>query len=256
MDLPTNMEDLISHMDIMIEQFIAENNPMGLFTAMYQKVTIKVNEGIVNGRFEDGPRMEKLDIVFANRFIEAYDKYLAGEAPTHSWKAAFDAAKSSNITLLQHLLLGMNAHINLDLGIAAAEVSPGANIETLRNDFNEINLLLFELIEEVQADISKVSPFLGLIDFLGQKRDEKFAKFSMKAAREHAWTVAQRIAYIPESGRVVAIESTDNYVVKLNDLIIKPGKLVSIANWFIRLVESKDVAKNIRAIRYVKKNEI
>jgi hypothetical protein len=38
--------------------------------------------------------------------------------------------------VVQHVLLGMNAHINLDLGVAAAEVAPGPAIAGLRGDFD------------------------------------------------------------------------------------------------------------------------
>ena len=51
------------------------NDPLGYFAALYQKVTIKVKEGIENNFFDDGPRMEKLDVVFANRYIDAYYSY-------------------------------------------------------------------------------------------------------------------------------------------------------------------------------------
>ena len=44
--------------------------------------------------------------------------------------------------ILQHLLLGINAHINLDLGIAAVETSPGNQLAPLKNDFDMINKLL------------------------------------------------------------------------------------------------------------------
>ena len=52
---------------------IAEN-PMGYFPALYQKVTIKVKEGIAEGFFENGPRMERLDVVFAKRYLQRSSK--------------------------------------------------------------------------------------------------------------------------------------------------------------------------------------
>lgn len=248
MNFPDSIEGLIITMDTILEKAIAENNPLGLFTALYQRVTIRVKEGIDSGRFEDGPRMEKLDIIFANRYFEALQKYQSDQMPTRSWKAAFDAAKRKDLILLQHLFVGINAHINLDLGIAAAQVNPGTSIKELKNDFIEINQLLFELIDEVQADISTVSPFLGLLDWVAKDKDEQFAEFSMKATRKHAWVVAQRMALVNESGREAAIESTDNYVAELNKLILKPGWLMSAVCWIIRLAESKNVAKNIKAL--------
>ncbi len=248
MILPKSIDEVIEHLNKILDQTIHEKNPLGLFAALYQKVTLKVKEGIAQGRFEDGPRMEKLDVIFANRYLEAYYQYKAGQQPTLSWKVAFDAAQRSDLILLQHLFVGMNAHINLDLGIAAADVCPGVSIEKIKNDFVEINKLLFELIEEVQGSISKVSPFLGLIDLLGKDKDEQLAKFSMKGARDHAWLVAQRLAFVDQSGRAEAIQSTDLYVVELNKLILKPSRFVQIINWIIRLAESKDVEKNIKAL--------
>jgi hypothetical protein len=35
-------------------------------------VTKKVKNGIENNLFDDGPRMEKLDVIFAKRYIDAY----------------------------------------------------------------------------------------------------------------------------------------------------------------------------------------
>ena len=252
MKQPENINEVISVLDDIVKECLLQSNPLGLFAALYQKVTIQIKKGISADRFEDGSRMEKLDVVFANRYISAYRQYTSGKTPTLSWKTTFDASKRSDLMLLQHLFLGMNAHINLDLGIAAAQISSGDSIKLLEKDFIEVNKILFELIEEVQQDISNVSPFLGLIDLVAKKKDEQFAAFSMKAARKHAWTVAQRMALIKESGKDEIIESIDKYVVELNNLILKPGKLVSFIIWIICLVESKDVVKNIEVLRYIR----
>lgn len=52
--------------------------------------------------------------------------------------------------ILQHLLLGINAHINLDLGIAAAQTSPGDDLPDLRNDFVEINRVLVRQVDGIR----------------------------------------------------------------------------------------------------------
>ena len=65
---------------------------LGYFPALYRKVTVRVKEGIAAGRFEDGPRMERLDVAFANRYLDAYDRRGRGDRPTGSWHVAFDAA--------------------------------------------------------------------------------------------------------------------------------------------------------------------
>jgi hypothetical protein len=83
--------------------------------------------------------LKKLDVIFANRYLEAYHAYKAGQRARKSWQISFEA-KNKDLLLMQHLLLGMNAHINLDLGIAAAQtVESTQDIKTLHNDFNKIN---------------------------------------------------------------------------------------------------------------------
>jgi hypothetical protein len=54
----------------------------------------------------------------------------------------------------------MNAHINFDLGIAAAEIAPGDELPSLQHDFNEINTILARLVGQVQSEIYEVSPWI------------------------------------------------------------------------------------------------
>ena len=127
-----NIEEVISILDLIITDCTKRNDPLGYFPALYKKVTIEVKKGIEENFFDDGSRMEKLDVVFANRYIEAYYNYQQNIPTTKSWEQTFISSKNYWLIVLQHLLLGMNAHINLDLGIAAYEVSIGNDIETIK----------------------------------------------------------------------------------------------------------------------------
>ena len=124
----STIEEVIIILDKIIEDCKATASRLGYFATLYRKMTLGVSEGIRKGIFEDGARMERLDVVFANRYLDAYSKYTSGQKPTRSWQTAFDATQSDKLTVFQHLLLGMNAHINLDLGIAAAAISTGDTI--------------------------------------------------------------------------------------------------------------------------------
>jgi hypothetical protein len=68
---------------------------------------------------------------------------------------AFEAERKRHLALIQHLLLGMNAHILLYLIVAAAQVCPGNNIHAPEKDFMTINDVLKELIDEIQWLIRK-----------------------------------------------------------------------------------------------------
>jgi hypothetical protein len=93
----------------------------------------------------------------------------------------------------------MNAHINLDLGIACADVAPGSAIEELHADFYRINALLGSLMPTVQAQLAEIAPRLGLFSDLAHsadRLDERLGNFSMEKARDGAWRFARRLAYV------------------------------------------------------------
>ena len=93
--LPTTIDGVINELDRTIAEARREASRLGYFPALYRKVTLSVKQGIADGRFEDGKRMERLDVIFANRYLQAIAKLRAGEAPTRSWAIAFDAAAST-----------------------------------------------------------------------------------------------------------------------------------------------------------------
>ena len=117
----TTIDSILAQLSAIIADSEKTNSRLGYFAALYYKVTASVKDGIAKGRFGDGPRMEKLDVIFASRYLDALAAWKAGKPLTESWRLAFDASKQSNLLVLQHLLLGMSAHINLDLGIAAVD---------------------------------------------------------------------------------------------------------------------------------------
>ena len=132
------IDQVVTDLDRIVDRCWEQNSRLGYFPAMYRNVTSRIKSGVENGEFEDNARMERLDVVFASRYLTAIDAYWASQKPTRSWAYAFGQAEQSDNTVLHHLLLGMNAHINLDLAIAAADVSRGQDIEGLENDFTKV----------------------------------------------------------------------------------------------------------------------
>jgi len=53
--LARTIDEVIVHLDDIIARSIREQSRLGYFAALYRKVTVKVKEGIAQGRFEDGP---------------------------------------------------------------------------------------------------------------------------------------------------------------------------------------------------------
>ncbi|AXG69788.1 hypothetical protein KORDIASMS9_02015 [Kordia sp. SMS9] len=244
----TTIDEVISFLDQIIQETKEKPSTMGYFAALYHKVTCKVKEGIANDFFDDNPRMERLDVIFANRYLQAYSEFKSGAKPTESWQIAFEKADSYWLLVLQHLLLGMNAHINLDLGIAAAEVMKGKDINDLEDDFNKINVILSELVNDVQKELSLIWTFLAKIIKVTEKFDMILIDFSMKLARDGAWKYAKLLASSPETDWSQLIQERDAKVVKKANIVINPGFLIRFLFKIIRIEETGNIRSRIEIL--------
>jgi hypothetical protein len=236
------IDEVISFLDEIITTAKKEKSRLGYFPALYRKVTIKVKKGIKDGIFNDGHRMEILDVNFANRYLEAYENYSKIGITTKSWKTAFDQCNFWRPIVLQHLLLGMNAHISLDLGIAAAESMRGKNLEDIKEDFNKINDILISMINEVQNDLAEVWPALKYLDKFGGNSDEKISGFGMIIARSAAWKVAEEMWKTPDAKWSDKIEEIDSRVLKISQLLERPRWKLSLILLWIRIRENQSVS--------------
>jgi hypothetical protein len=243
------IDDVIASLNSIIEQSQLAGDTSGYFAALYRKVTIRVKEEIASGFFDDGPRMEQLDVVFAKRYLDAYHSYHNNLPVTDVWRKTFELSDKYWPIVLQHLLMGMNAHINLDLGIAAAEVAKGKKLATLENDFNRINEILSSLVREVQGNLSLVWPALKYILKWSGKIDDYLIDFSMKLARDGAWKFANEYSLITEPDQANAISNRDKKVAAKVNLVLKPGLMATFALRIIRITERGSVADKITKLK-------
>ena len=242
------IDQIIERITEIVDEAKADRSRSGYFAALYRKVTIQVKKGIEDGFFDDGERMERLDIIFAQRYLDAFEEYRSGGTLTQSWLFALEATEQWWPIVLQHLLLGMNAHINLDLGIAAARTAPHEQLPDLQDDFNKINTILASLVGGVEDELAQIWITLGLLDrFLGNI-DEAIINFSMKKARDHAWSVAERLAPLNEAEQAREIERLDSEMLKLARLVRYPGIVGGTVNKIIRLGERGTVLRIIEIL--------
>jgi hypothetical protein len=225
---PKTINEVIDHLDKIVKSAINERNRIGYFAALYLRVTIEVRDKINEGFFENSQLIEKLDVIFANRFLEAYYRNKDHQSVTASWQVSFHSTNSWHPLVIQHLFLGMNAHIGLDLGIAAASVCRGESIEKLYGDFVKINSILSFMVNKVQDNLASIWPILKLIDWLAGRLDEEIAKFSIEIARDAVWKVALDFAKIQNTKEQFDyIANRDNKVSNFSNKLYRPGFLLS-----------------------------
>jgi hypothetical protein len=241
------IDEVIELLEEIINDSKANESTSGYFAALYQKVTISVKEKLNTGYFDDDQRMELLDVQFANRYFEAYFNYKNGNSITQSWEKAFKFSTDNKLIVLQHLLLGMNAHINLDLGIAAEKVSEG-KIEALHDDFNRINQLLAEMVEEIQQDLAGIWPILSKILKWLKNIDNFLIDFSMNLARDGAWKFANTLVGRTENERKSLIVERDRKISDFGQSIIPTSLLIRLVFWIVRISERGTILSRIKAL--------
>lgn len=244
--VPETIDEVIKALDDVVEESRQEGSRLGYFPALYRTVTATVKRGIDEGFFDDGPRMEQFDVAFAELYFKALRRFRKGGRPSRSWEVACEGCSHWRPVILQHLLTGMNAHINLDLGIAAARTAPGDRLPGLRRDFDRINEILASAMGEVRAQMADVSPFLGILDQLGGPYDDAMIRFSIERARSEAWWFALELAPLDPTDRrgpvTGPIEVRDRRIAGLGRHVLKPGWLRGPL-LAIRLSEDDDVSK-------------
>jgi hypothetical protein len=240
------LDDVISDLDVVIERAIQDRSELGIFPAMYRAVTTGVQEAVRVGFFEHNNTMEQLSIVFADRYLDAYTAMRNGCPVTEAWRIAFAAAmEGKRRMVVQHLLSGMTAHINLDLGIATASVAPD-DPDAMYVDFFRVNQMLYEQVNGYQQMLNSVSSRMGWIDKVGGPLDERLAKIGIGGARERAWRLGIDLVEHPDR-RDEIIAARDAETARLERLILEGVLPIRTISWVISRSEPSDVRKVIAA---------
>lgn len=245
-----DIDSVLRKLTQIIEENELSGSAMGYFPSLYRRMTSAVVEGLEQNVFEDNFRMQELIVVFANLYFEAYYNYLENKPVCSAWQYAFDAAKKSNLIVLQHLLMGVNSHINYDLGIAAAQVCSKDEIQKFKPDFDYINDIIERLINEIQESISRISLPMRVVDFLGGRMDESLIDLSIRKARDEAWTVANDLIPLPESERSTYIHEVD---IKSRMLSEKIANQKGIPAFILKCIRWSEKGKPGDKIRMLKK---
>lgn len=242
------IEEAIQKLDEIIAWSIANKSPIGYFACTYRSMTLAVLEGIKKKKFEDGKRMVTLDLAFANRYFEALENYQQKKKCSNAWFIAFEASKNKDLLIMQHIILGINAHINLDLGVSAAAIMPYRKVNLLKNDFDKINEVIASINQKIQHSLNKICYSIALVDELSQGKDNVILDFAISKARQTSWASAFILSNSIQFIRPTLINMIDNAatLIAKNIIISKntPPKLLKS----LQACESTDVAKNIEIL--------
>ncbi|MCC6696926.1 MAG: hypothetical protein IT365_14950 [Candidatus Hydrogenedentes bacterium] len=177
-----------------LEDALAERGDARVvFAAVYRTITEDAVAGIDDGYFDNPEWTSAFLLAFANLYREAFLDYESGrldEVP-EAWQVAFDAAKTDGVSVFQHALLGIHAHINRDFPYAIAEVTPPEDRAKRYPDYLATNRFLLTTIQDVEELLGTIyDPDLGALDDALAGFDESLLAAVLTQWRLRAWRTA------------------------------------------------------------------
>jgi hypothetical protein len=237
------IDDVIARLTVVIDECREDESRIGYFAALYRRITIAVKAAIADGTFEDGARMERLDVTFASRYLDAVDAYRRGAQPEAAWAFVFRAARMPFPLVMQHLLIAVNVHVDYDLGIAAAQVCPGAAISGLKTDFFTLNTILAGEVDKVRGELSRINILLRLTDVFSRVED-KLVDLAVNVGRDHAWSFATQLAGASPQEQKTLRATYENETRRIGRDVLLPGVLAVVV-YFVRMFERGTVREKI-----------
>ena len=251
-----NVDEVLRNVEQIIDWAIKAESQLGYFAAVYKRVTLAIRAAIDDGEFDDGDRVTRLDVAFAQRYFDALNAYFHPnecQGLTLPWEVAFTGDQDSQPVILQQLMSAFNAHISFDLGMACFTIAPNS-LSTLENDFNRVNALLCSQMPDMVDAMQRLSPEMVWIRRLLPDELGLFDHILTKL-RNGAWQFAVYMALHPEDVQQKQAHQLA-WTAALGAWYLQPPVPLAPFSVIVNAIakhESHDVAANIRALEKVSK---
>jgi hypothetical protein len=216
-----------------------------LFLATYRRTTLAVAKAIEDARFEEPDWVERWDVAFADLYLAALDRDLAGRSGVpRPWRLAFDAPPS--LAPVRHVLLGINAHINYDLPqallavITDDEFTDPVALDRHARDHERIDAVLAGRVAAEDDELGTIST-RTVLDRLLKPLNRLSSKRFLREARQKVWHNALQLQRArlagqqPYAARLAELEVLS--AARIADLVA-PGQVLlrlAVAGFGVRL---------------------
>ncbi len=187
---------VVEAMHTRVQAWEAAADARAVFLRCYLMMTRNMLAAVRAGEFRDPAWVTRLLERFAEYYFEALAAYERDPATTPEvWRRAHHATAHPEVTRVQKLILGVNAHINYDLVFTLVELlrpewpalSPAARADRYA-DHCQVNRVIGRTIDAVQDQVLEpASPVLALLDEVLGRADEALISRLITAWRESVW---------------------------------------------------------------------
>jgi len=238
------VDDVIHGLGRIEQHFLARRDRRGVFATAYLEITRAIERSRTDGGFLDSRWTARYLVRFANLYRTAlldYEEGRSGRVPK-AWRISFDAARADTGLVIQHLVLGINAHINHDLAIALHEVGIDPERAKRYADHVQINRILERATEGMKHRVAALyAPILLRLDRAVGRLDDDVTNFSIPKAREHAWAFAVALAGTRSEGdHALLRRALDDQAAVLARMVLAPPTRHPLFLNTVRFVERLD----------------
>jgi hypothetical protein len=245
-----NIDDVVRNLDQIIDWAIREQSTIGYFAVMYKRSTVTIRDALNEGRFIDRPLMEHFAVVFAQRYFDALNAYFLPaeyKGLTLPWEVVFVGQELGHSTMLQHMVAGLNAHIQFDLGTVTADIVPNT-LDKFEHDFKLINELVAGQVSGMLRVVHRLSPVIHWTRWLVPA--PRLIARVLRKFRKSCWFFAIYLAVHPNKLREQTVNQMA-WTAALCAWYLHPPEYWRLTPTIIRVIakyESRDTAANLRAL--------
>jgi hypothetical protein len=203
-----SIEGLLARMGTDLTRLEAQRDARRFFHAAYLRTTQAIADEIACGGFADDGWVRQWDLAFAGFYLDVLDADQHGAAVPGPWRVAFDAARQqSELQPLQHVLFGLNAHINYDLPQALIEVISSADFDdpavlsSREADHSHVDTVLQARVGAEDAELGAVSK-VTVVDRLLRPANRVASRRILAEARTKVWRNAVALDRARRAGAV------------------------------------------------------
>jgi hypothetical protein len=222
-------QPVLTRMTALVDQWEATHDRRAIFLGCYRLMTRNMLDAIEAGRFHDGEWVSRLLERFTTYYFTALERFEQDGLTPPTWKLAFDATRDENVTTLQHLLLGVNAHINFDLVFSLydllqpewIELTPEQR-EARHADHEMVNRIIGETTDAVQDQVIELfSPWTEFLDKMLGPVDEWLTSHLISHWREEVWENAVRYLEAATEEREALRQQIEHQAMRLGTDMLK-----------------------------------
>lgn len=188
-----SMADVRERLEALETLLLEQADRRSVFLTVYTRMTVEMIDAIDADEFADTDWMTRYLVRFAEYYRRAFKGFERGaydEVPD-PWIVAFGTAMRGDALIVHDALLGINAHINYDLGLTLSEIGLDPNRSQKYMDHVRVNEILQRLVS-VQRELlaERYAPGLSRVGDHLAGLDEHVSSIGLQHAREQAWYTA------------------------------------------------------------------